>query len=78
MGFVFYELSLVALCQSVMAGASWWRLCRCTCGSELKRELKDYRVFYLSARGEIVAPHIVEVHTHTTSIAKELGRCVGR
>lgn len=43
---------------------------------ELKRELKACGVFYLSARGEIVAPHTVEVNTYTTRIAKELGRCV--
>lgn len=29
---------------------------------ELKRELKSCGVFYLSARGEIVAPHTVEVN----------------
>ncbi len=32
-----------------------------TRSSELKRELKRCGVFYLNARGQIVAPHTVEV-----------------
>ncbi|TMS03023.1 Thioredoxin reductase 2, mitochondrial [Larimichthys crocea] len=34
-----------------------------TRSSELKRELKSCGVYYLKARGEIVAPHTVEVNT---------------
>lgn len=35
-------------------------------GLDLKRELKTCGVFHLSGRGEIVAPHTVEVNSSRT------------